>query len=208
MDFLKECFESEEAFNKFSEAVKSKGLKLADLSGGEYVGAKKASDSVEKAKRELRSQYEAEMAELKASAAKRAPEAGAKKPPEGESAEASEAAEIKKRYEELEKSVEELRRKNEAAEKKAAFSEARAKYLEAGGRAGLADDLVAAMLSKAGEDRPFGAVLDAYKKEHPDLFIPQKIAAPTPPLAGGDADKAESEKTRAEIRKRMGLNTK
>jgi hypothetical protein len=199
MDFLKEFFENEEAFNKFSEAVKSKGMKLADLSGGEYVSAKKASDNVEKAKKELRAQYDAEMAEMKASAAKKQLEADAEKPPE--------TADIKKRYEELEKSVEELRRKNEGAEKKAAFSEARAKYLEAGGRAGLADDLVAAMLGKAGEARTFDAVLETYKKEHPDIFIPQKTAVSMPPLAGGDADKAESDKMRVEIRKRMGLKT-
>jgi hypothetical protein len=200
MDFLKEFFESEEAFDKFSEAVRSKGMKLADLSGGDYVSAKKASDNVEKAKRELRALHEAE---LKALAAGKTAEADEKRPPEG----GAETADLKKQYEELQKSVEDLRRKNESAEKKAAFSEARAKYLASGGRAGLADDLVAAMLRKSDETRPFDAVLETYKKEHPDIFIPPKTTAPTPPLAGGDADKAEAEKTRREIRARMGLKT-
>ena len=44
VDFLKECFENEEDYKKFAEKVDEKGIKIADLSTGEYVAKKKFDD--------------------------------------------------------------------------------------------------------------------------------------------------------------------
>lgn len=46
IEFLKECFENDEAFKKFEEKVDEKGIKIADLSTGEYVAKKKYDDKV------------------------------------------------------------------------------------------------------------------------------------------------------------------
>lgn len=50
MDFLKELFDQAEnatlTYAEFSKAIKSKGLKLADLSTGEYVAKKKYEDDL------------------------------------------------------------------------------------------------------------------------------------------------------------------
>jgi hypothetical protein len=205
MDFLKEFFENEETFNTFSEAVKSKGLKLADLSKGEYVSAKKASDNVEKVKKELQARYDAELAKVKATSVETPPDLKAAK--DGDKLKDESIAEIEKRYEEMTKVVEELRRKNELAEQKAAFTEARGTFLAAGGDEELADDWVKIMLGKTSENAPFDEVLKEYKGKYPKLFSP-KGGASLPPLAGGEPDKAESEKMKAKLRETMGLKNK
>lgn len=46
LEFLKECFENDEAFKKFEEKVDEKGIKVADLSTGDYVAKKKFDDKV------------------------------------------------------------------------------------------------------------------------------------------------------------------
>lgn len=46
LEFLKDCFDNDEAFKKFEEKVDEKGIKIADLSAGEYVAKKKFDDKV------------------------------------------------------------------------------------------------------------------------------------------------------------------
>lgn len=46
LEFLKDCFENDEAFKKFEEKVDEKGIKVADLSNGDYVAKKKFDDKV------------------------------------------------------------------------------------------------------------------------------------------------------------------
>lgn len=46
LEFLKECFDNDEAFKKFEEKVDEKGIKIADLSVGDYVAKKKYDDKV------------------------------------------------------------------------------------------------------------------------------------------------------------------
>lgn len=41
LEFLKECFESEDNFNKFTQKVDELGIKIADLTSGEYIAKKK-----------------------------------------------------------------------------------------------------------------------------------------------------------------------
>lgn len=44
VEFLKDCFENEEDYKKFASKVDEKGIKIADLSTGEYVAKKKFDD--------------------------------------------------------------------------------------------------------------------------------------------------------------------
>lgn len=46
LEFLKDCFDNDEAFKKFEEKVDEKGIKVADLSTGDYVAKKKYDDKV------------------------------------------------------------------------------------------------------------------------------------------------------------------
>lgn len=46
VEFLKECFENDEEYKKFESKVDEKGIKIADLSTGEYVAKKKFDDKV------------------------------------------------------------------------------------------------------------------------------------------------------------------
>ena len=44
LEFLKECFDTEDDFKKFTTKADEKGIKIADLSTGEYVAKKKFDD--------------------------------------------------------------------------------------------------------------------------------------------------------------------
>ena len=44
VEFLKDCFEKEEDYQKFATKVDEKGIKVADLSTGDYVAKKKYDD--------------------------------------------------------------------------------------------------------------------------------------------------------------------
>ena len=70
MDFLKELFTKPLSFEEFSAAVTSKGIKLADLSSGEYVAKGKLTEATDKAKAltDKVSAYEKTIGELKAAA--------------------------------------------------------------------------------------------------------------------------------------------
>lgn len=67
MEFLKELFTEPLSFEAFEAAVKNKGIKLADLSAGEYVDKKKLTDALFKNKEltEQLSTLSGEMQELK-----------------------------------------------------------------------------------------------------------------------------------------------
>lgn len=70
MDFLKELFTKPLSFEEFSAAVTSKGIKLADLSSGEYVAKGKLTEATDKAKAltDKVAAYEKTIGELKAAA--------------------------------------------------------------------------------------------------------------------------------------------
>lgn len=71
MEFLKELFSEPLTFEAFSKAITEKGIKLADLSSGEYVGKgkfDKACDELKSAKETI-SQITAELDGLKAAGA-------------------------------------------------------------------------------------------------------------------------------------------
>ena len=44
LEFLKNCFENEEEYKKFAQKVDDNGIKIADLTSGEYVAKKKFDD--------------------------------------------------------------------------------------------------------------------------------------------------------------------
>lgn len=44
VEFLKDCFENEDDYKKFASKVDEKGIKIADLTTGEYVAKKKFDD--------------------------------------------------------------------------------------------------------------------------------------------------------------------
>jgi len=175
MDFLKELFETEEAFNNFVKKAKEKGLNLADLSKGEYVSKGKHESEAKKLQAELEAKIKAlteefaqKEAEYKAQVDKTAATLT-----EGEKAAKTlqdQLAKFEKEQEKTLKQIEKLQSEGEAAKAESQFANRRALYIEAGGKSKNVSRDVEFLTKLTNDETTFETALEAYKTENPELF--------------------------------------
>jgi chromosome segregation ATPase len=215
MDFLKELFETEEAYNNFAKKAKEKGLNLADLSKGEYVSkgkheseAKKLQADMEAKIKALTDEFAKKEADYKAQADK-----SASTLTEGEKAAKAlqdQLAKFEKEQEKAKKEIEKLQADNEAAKRESVTATHRALYIEAGGKSKNVLRDIDFLSKQVKDDVTFEAALETYKKENPELFKEDKteVISTSLDVKGGNPPKSEVDGAVNEMRSAAGLKPK
>jgi DNA repair exonuclease SbcCD ATPase subunit len=212
MDFLKELFETEEAFNNFAKKAKEKGLNLADLSKGEYVGKGKHESETKKLQAEAEAKIKAlteEFAKKEAEYKEKADKSTATLT-EGEKAAKAlqeQLAKFEKEQKKAQEQIEKLSKDNEAAKADSLFANRRALYIEAGGKAKNVLRDVEYLTKQVSDETTFEAALEAYKKENPDVFQKEKteVISTTLDVKGGQKPTSEERAEVNRIRATQGL---
>jgi len=210
MDFLKELFETEEAFNNFAKKAKEKRLNLADLSKGEYVSKGKHESEAKKLQAELEAKIKAltdEFAKKEADYKAQADKSTATLT-EGEKAAKAlqdQLAKFEKEQEKAQKQLEKLQSESEAAKTESLFANRRAQYIEAGGKSKNVLRDVKFLSEQVNDDTTFEAALEAYKKENPDVFQEKtEVISTSLDVKGGQKptseEQAEIDRVRAQIK--------
>ena len=215
MDFLKELFETEEAFNNFAKKAKEKGLNLADLSKGEYVSKGKHESEAKKLQAEWEAKIKAQADEFAKKEAewKDKADKSAVTLTEGEKAAKSLQDQLEKFQKEQDKTlkqIEKLQSESEAAKKDSLFANRRALYIEAGGKSKNVSRDVEFLSKQTGDETTFEAALEAYKTENPELFKTEKteVISTTLDVKGGQKPSSEEQAEIDRIRSQIGLDKK
>jgi murein L,D-transpeptidase YcbB/YkuD len=214
MDFLKELFETEEAFNNFVKKAKEKGINPADLSKGEYVSKGKHESEAKKLQAELEAKIKAlteEFAKKEAEYKKEA-DKSAETLTEGEKASKllqEQLAKFEKEQEKTLKQIEKLQSESETAKAESLFSNRRALYIEAGGKSKNVSRDVEFLTKQIKDETTFETALETYKTENPELFKTEettKISTTLDVKGGKPTSEEQSEIDR--IRSLQGLDKK
>jgi predicted nucleic acid-binding Zn-ribbon protein len=142
LDFLKDCFENEDSFKAFTDKVEEKGLKITEISAGDYVSKNKFNDETKKYK-EMKAKYE----ELQKSIEN---DEGSKKQLE----------DMEKTYKELEKKYTDLESEHDRITKRMALT-------KGGIKEEFADFVYSEIKKKVNEDTDFDTAFKNFKKENP-----------------------------------------
>jgi hypothetical protein len=215
MDFLKELFETEEAYNNFAKKAKEKGLNLADLSKGEYVSkgkheseAKKLQADMEAKIKALTEEFAKKEADYKAQADKSTATLT-----EGEKAAKAlqeQLAKFEKEQEKALKQIEKLQSESEAAKRESVTATHRALYIEAGGKSKNVLRDIDFLSKQVKDDTTFEAALESYKKENPELFKEEKteVISTSLDVKGGQKPTTEEQAEIDRVRSNVGLDKK
>jgi len=215
MDFLKELFETEEAFNNFAKKAKEKGLNLADLSKGEYVSKGKHESEAKKLQAELEAKIKALTEEFakKETEYKEKVDKSTQTLTEGEKAAKAlqeQLAKFEKEQEKTLKQIEKLQSESEAAKAETQFANRRALYIEAGGKSKNVSRDVEFLAKQITDETTFETALEAYKKENPELFKAEKteVISTALDVKGGSPPANEVQAEVDRIRGQIGLDKK
>ena len=221
MDYLKEFFEiegAEKSFDAFSKWVKDKGLKLADLSKGEYESKAKTERLLADREAALKGSYKAKILAAKKEAAIVKAQT-AKKKAEAKSAMSESEKSIKemrdrieranKEYEKTRKEIEALKAENEKARQAGMLAERKALYIQAGGKQENLDRDLTYLNTLINKETGFEDALNSYKEKNPDIFSAKNVGTVStiPPLAGGNIT-TDAQALVDQERKRIGLPPK
>jgi erythromycin esterase-like protein len=215
MDFLKELFETEEAFTNFTKKAKEKGLNLADLSKGEYVSKGKHESEAKKLQAELEAkikalgdEYAKKEADWKAQSEKSA--ATLTESEKAAKAWQEQLAKFEKEQEKAAKQLEKLQAESEAAKAESLFANRRALYIEAGGKSKNVSRDVEFLTKLTNEETTFEAALETYKTENPELFKSEKteVISTALDVKGSQKPAQEVEAETSRVRAVVGLDKK
>ncbi len=142
LEFLKDCFDNEDSFKAFTDKVEEKGLKITEISAGDYVSKNKFNDETKKYK-DMKQKYE----ELQKSI---------------ENDEGS-----KKQYEDLEKTYKDLEQKYTELENEHDRITKRMAITKGGIKEEFADFVYSEIKKKVNEDTDFDTAFKTFKKENP-----------------------------------------
>ncbi len=142
LEFLKDCFENEDSFKAFTSKVEEKGLKVAEISGGEYVSKNKFNDETKKYN-DMKAKYD----ELQKSIAN---DEGSKKQLEN----------MEKTYKELEQKYNNLESEHDRITKRIALT-------KGGIKEEFADFVYSEIKKKVNDTTDFDTAFKEFKKDNP-----------------------------------------